>query len=109
MSTPVQEIIPPLSTRSRAITPAPLPMVVWTLVGVGNAQAANPLTVIHPTPFTIGRKPGCTLQLNSKTISSHHADLHIREGQLILVDRGSTNGTYVNGQRTTPADGRSRR
>ncbi len=101
MSTPVQEIIPPLSTRSRAITPAPLPMVVWTLVGVGNAQAANPLTVIHPTPFTIGRKPGCTLQLNSKTISSHHADLHIREGQLILVDRGSTNGTYVNGQRTT--------
>ncbi len=100
MSTPIDNVAP-LSTRSRAISPTPLPNVVWTLLGVGNAQAANPLTVVHPTPFTIGRKPGCTLQLNSKTISSHHADLHVRDGQLILVDRDSTNGTFVNGQRIT--------
>lgn len=98
-STP--EIAIPLSTRSRSVAPSPAPSVVWTLVGVGATQTANPLTVIHPTPFTVGRKPGCSMQLASKTVSSHHADFHVREGQLILADRGSTNGTYVNGQRTT--------
>ena len=71
---------------------------VWILASVGN-QISDVLTVVHPVPFSIGRKAGCSLQLQSKAVSSHHADLTCRDGQLILVDRQSTNGTYVNGRR----------
>ena len=73
---------------------------VWILASVGN-QVSNALTVVHPVPFSIGRKAGCSLQLPSKTVSSHHADLTSRDGHLILNDRQSTNGTYVNGRRIT--------
>ena len=33
--------------------------------------------------------------------SRHHATLYLRNGAVTLVDNGSTNGTYVNGQRIT--------
>ena len=72
--------------------------IVWILASVGS-QVSDVLTVVHPVPFSIGRKTGCSLQLQSKTVSSHHADLTCRDGQLILIDRQSTNGTYVNGRR----------
>lgn len=71
---------------------------VWILASVGN-QISDVLTVVHPVPFSIGRKAGCSLQLQSKTVSSHHADLTCRDGQLYLIDRQSTNGTYLNGRR----------
>ena len=73
---------------------------VWILASVGN-QVSNALTVVHPVPFSIGRKTGCSLQLPSKAVSSHHADLTNRDGHLVLIDRQSTNGTYVNGKRIT--------
>jgi EAL domain-containing protein (putative c-di-GMP-specific phosphodiesterase class I) len=74
---------------------------VWILAAVGADSASNQLTVVFPTPFTIGRKPGVSLQINSRTVSSQHAELTIENGKLILQDMGSTNGTYVNGQRIT--------
>lgn len=74
---------------------------IWMLASVNPSQQINPLTVIHPMPFSIGRKSGNSLQLNSRAVSSQHAELVERDGDLILVDRQSTNGTYVNGQRVT--------
>lgn len=41
------------------------------------------------------------MQINSKTVSSHHADFEIQNGELTLIDKGSTNGTYVNGKRVS--------
>jgi len=73
---------------------------VWILSAVGT-PATNSLTVIHPVPFSIGRKPGCSMQLPSRAVSSLHADLTVRDGQLLLIDRNSTNGTFVNGRRVT--------
>jgi len=75
--------------------------VVWMLASVNPSQQTSPLTVIHPIPFSVGRKSGNSLQLNSRAVSSQHAELYIRDGQLILSDLQSTNGTYVNGQRVT--------
>ena len=54
---------------------------------------------VESTPFSIGRRPGTSLQLNHRTVSGHHADLDLDKGQLWVVDRQSTNGTYVNGRR----------
>ena len=89
----------PISTAARR-TGSHESKTVWILASVGQ-QISNALTVIHPVPFSIGRKAGCSLQLPSKTVSSHHADLTTRDGHLVLVDRQSTNGTYVNGRRVT--------
>jgi len=69
------------------------------LASVNPSQQINPLTVIHPFPFSIGRKSGNSLQINSRAVSSQHAEIQILDDDLILVDRQSTNGTYVNGQR----------
>jgi EAL domain-containing protein (putative c-di-GMP-specific phosphodiesterase class I) len=73
---------------------------IWLLESVGN-NLSDALTIIYPLPFSIGRKAGCSLQLPSKTVSSHHADLTIRDSVLYVLDRQSTNGTYVNGSRVT--------
>ena len=48
---------------------------------------------------TIGRTLGaCTLQVVHHSVSSRHARLAVREGQLYLIDSRSLNGTYLNGQ-----------
>jgi EAL domain-containing protein (putative c-di-GMP-specific phosphodiesterase class I) len=75
--------------------------VVWILASANPSQQTCPLTVIHPIPFSIGRKSGNSLQLSSRAVSSQHAELDFHEGQLVLKDLQSTNGTYVNGQRVT--------
>lgn len=83
------------------------PQSVWILESLGE-QPTEELTVVHPFPFSIGRKVGCSLQVPSKTISGHHADLLLKEGELFVTDRDSTNGTFVNGRRVTdatPVDG----
>ncbi len=90
-------VMKPLSTTSRRISES---KAVWILASVGQ-NVSNALTVVHPIPFSIGRKAGCSLQLQSKTVSSHHADLTVKDGQLVLNDRQSTNGTYVNGRRVS--------
>jgi EAL domain-containing protein (putative c-di-GMP-specific phosphodiesterase class I) len=74
----------------------------WFLAAIGNTQVANSeMIAIDAIPFSVGRKPGCALQLGARTVSGHHADLMLQNGSLVLVDRGSTNGTFVNGQRVT--------
>ena len=72
---------------------------VWMLLRTGGSDADQREILVDPVPFTVGRQPGCCLQLNFRTISGHHADLQVERGQLWVIDRKSTNGTYVNGRR----------
>ncbi len=73
----------------------------WTLQrGTGKSKENDqPSILVHPIPFTVGRRPGCSLQLNFKTISGNHAELTVDNDQLWVNDLNSTNGTYVNGRR----------
>jgi|HubBroStandDraft_1064217.scaffolds.fasta_scaffold06878_5 adenylate cyclase len=48
---------------------------------------------------SLGRHPNNTIQLLDKIVSKEHCILEQREGQFILRDLGSLNGTYVNGER----------
>lgn len=50
---------------------------------------------------TIGRDPGCTIVLpeNTPGVSRMHCRLYMQNGQLILVDPGSTYGTLVHGRK----------
>ncbi|MCS6977680.1 MAG: FHA domain-containing protein [Gemmatales bacterium] len=49
------------------------------------------------TPVSIGREEGNTVRLNDERISRFHAKVQYDQGDLILTDLESTNGTRVNG------------
>jgi len=49
---------------------------------------------------TVGRSPGCAVSLEDDTfVSSIHARVFLRNGELWLEDLGSTNGTWLNNDR----------
>src|SRR5438876_12037364 len=50
-----------------------------------------------PTPVTIGREEGNGLRLNDERVSRFHAKVQQDNGDIILTDLESTNGTRVNG------------
>src|SRR5262245_33625424 len=52
--------------------------------------------------MTIGRSPDNQLVVNDLQASSHHAQIYPGGQGYLLVDVGSTNGTFVNEQRLTP-------
>lgn len=52
-------------------------------------------------PCTIGRLPDNTIVIDNSAVSSHHVRV-AREGpQFVVEDLGSTNGTFVNGEKIT--------
>jgi pSer/pThr/pTyr-binding forkhead associated (FHA) protein len=49
--------------------------------------------------FMLGRGRDCDLRLRDASISRHHCMIRMRRHEATLVDLGSSNGTYVNGNR----------
>ncbi len=47
----------------------------------------------------VGREVECSLPIDSGQVSRYHAKITIENGQVIVEDLRSTNGTYVNGRR----------
>lgn len=54
---------------------------------------------IRPLPFTLGRADSTHLRIDSSQVSREHASIVRAEGELWIKDLGSTNGTFVNGER----------
>lgn len=50
-----------------------------------------------PVPVTIGREEGNGLRLNDERVSRFHAKVQVEDGDIIITDLDSTNGTRVNG------------
>jgi hypothetical protein len=55
--------------------------------------------VLEGDQITIGRDSANSISINDAEISRRHARLTFQGGKYILEDLGSTNGTFVNGQR----------
>src|SRR6516162_9026104 len=49
--------------------------------------------------IVIGRGPSCDVRLPDATVSHRHASLRAQGADFVLVDEGSTNGTFVGGVR----------
>jgi hypothetical protein len=50
---------------------------------------------------TIGRVDDNTFPIPEASISSHHCEILLRGGQVIVHDLNSTNGTFINGNQIT--------
>jgi pSer/pThr/pTyr-binding forkhead associated (FHA) protein len=53
--------------------------------------------------LTVGRAAGCQVTLDDTYVSQLHARVFARDGQYLVEDLGSTNGTYLNRNRVTGA------
>jgi len=56
----------------------------------------------NSTTWTVGNTPECDLRVDQAVVSGQHCRLTTVNGQYVLEDLGSTNGTFVNGYRLTP-------
>ena len=79
---------------------------IWAII---DTMAHVTLRVLHgsdrgrtfdhlPTPVTIGREEGNSIQLNDERISRYHLKLQEDNDKIVLTDLESTNGTKVNGE-----------
>ena len=52
---------------------------------------------------TVGRVEDNTFQIADASVSSHHAEILLQGSDLLIKDIGSTNGTFINGEKITEA------
>ncbi len=65
--------------------------------------------VIHEGENSIGRQSGNEIVLSSSRVSKRHCTLVVSNGEVVVSDHGSSNGTFVNGElaksrRVAPGD-----
>jgi hypothetical protein len=91
----------PVEPAPAPARPKPAPRRVWRLVVVEPAAASGRTFEVHGE-LTIGRAAGCGVSLPDDTyVSNLHARVHERNGEVLLEDLGSTNGTLVDGSAIT--------
>jgi pSer/pThr/pTyr-binding forkhead associated (FHA) protein len=97
------DAVPAHSVGADAVSAPDAPEVEATgpvVAMLHNEQGPSPDIAITPVAITIGRRAGNTLVfLNDAYISGKHAEITIDATGTYLTDTGSTNGTFVNGQR----------
>jgi predicted Zn finger-like uncharacterized protein len=82
---------------------APLPTHRrYSLAVIMGANAGQIYTVTKPRTV-LGRGTESDIQLQDSEVSRKHAMLEIRGDEAMVVDMGSTNGTYVDGVRVQKA------
>ncbi len=71
----------------------------WTATVSGGLDAGRVVEVPPSRPLTVGRAPLADITVASASTSWHHATVTLEEDGVRVRDAGSTNGTYVEGER----------
>ncbi|MGI9516771.1 MAG: EAL domain-containing protein [Pirellulaceae bacterium] len=71
----------------------------WFLSGQINESEGIRRVMIPALPAEVGRRSDAPVSIPCSSVSKSHAEFFEQDGRLCLRDQGSTNGTYVNGQR----------
>ena len=82
-------------SKSAAASPEPR----WYLESLAGGPRGGWQVPIQSSVFRVGRGPRLELTLNSDSVSKHHAEIYSDGDSLWLRDLGSTNGSFVNGER----------
>jgi pSer/pThr/pTyr-binding forkhead associated (FHA) protein len=70
---------------------------------VRSGEAATPAQITFDAPrVVLGRGQGCDVRLPDPSVSQRHASIRQRGTDYVLVDEGSTNGTFVGPVRLSP-------
>ena len=78
--------------------------VAWFLSGQVNESEGVRKIVIPGFPSEVGRRSDAPVSLPHGSVSKTHSEFFLLDGSLCLRDKGSTNGTYVNGERLADDD-----
>src|SRR3954463_14906099 len=71
-----------------------------------SADGQQKYDVRDGAPMLVGRAPTCDVPVFDPTISRRHAELSLVAGGVEILDLGSSNGTFVNGDRVTKTTAR---
>lgn len=97
-----------VSRRTLDVFPAPrarpaMPITLVVRSGGTPPPVAAPAAITFDTPMVvIGRRDGCDLRLPDLSVSQRHATIRQRGSEYIVVDEGSTNGTFIGSVRLHP-------
>ena len=91
--------LPPVVVSPRPMPQPPVaPVPQPTTLSLIDQSTGRQYTV-RPGITTIGRSGDNDIVLDAPSVSAHHAEIRYENSRYILYDRGSTNGTFVNGRR----------
>jgi ABC-type multidrug transport system ATPase subunit len=71
-----------------------VPIPELEIVTAGGRMTASPNTQI-----TVGRHSGSALRIEDPLVSREHLRIHVVDGEWVVEDAGSSNGTFVDGRR----------
>ena len=90
--------------------------IITSIEGLKGEEAKHPyltfiagprlgeLVRIEREVCVVGRSPDCDLWIEDGAISRRHFRIKFRKNRVSIEDLGSTNGTYVNGERVSESE-----
>lgn len=104
---PAPLVTPPLAPRplpvAKGDSPWNSPDYVAALVCVSGPIAGKSVALKHDQTLTVGRAQDSDLSIPASNVSHWHAWVRATPQGCFVTDRGSSNGTFVNGQRVLQA------
>src|SRR5699024_1463133 len=76
----------------------------WVLKFISGKYQGGEFTLEEGRGYVVGRSSECDMVLVEDMISRAHATFSVKEGKVYLRDNGSTNGSFVNGERITEVE-----